>query len=588
MGKVLKFIPLCDQAEARMSSVGEIENITASHAKQTFRGYVLPHRNLKYRKFTDHDCNLYVPKRQWDAEFTIPKSLSNKNRIYEKLLDDLFWGSGEFADGLEIGPILFITGSVGSGKSTFVDYYLRCYCPNYSARRFSYGEKLVLHFDLKGRQTAKEADARIWRNLKKSLERAGIDPEEFGDFTTRETVDAEKIKFALEDISNALLAGGIGHYKYLVIVFDNIDQSPDACQKHCLTIIQDIVEEDSDIEAWRIIFPMWPETLNRLSLESSFASKGVEFTEIALGKVDLSEFYYRRREQLESKLSGSSDLAASKILHEVQNLTEIRYSSFLRDITYGNMVALDRIVIGLLLSDGIQNHQNYSRDHTLSDYRFFDSLVCGTTQYHSANKSNILNPFGWKKSVSDPHQIFIIPYLFQYLDHEAEHKKDTIEEYFFHMGFKTTLTREALKVMARYNLIHIEDECLINPHRNSIAAYLRFINEPAVVDNFAHTTPVLSTHINKGWVKTKGYHSRDFLPRSFTTIKFFEAMAQAENIIDSGISASSGSLAIFRDRVDRWTGKARYQYNNRLEHLKRNGWPIGAKLTEDDWKELFS
>ena len=587
MGEDLKFQTLCDQSEAQRSSVGEITNQTSHHAKQTFRGYVLPHRTVKHPSFTDDECNLYVPKRQWDAEFPVPTNLRRKHRLYEKLLDDLFWGKGEFAEGLDPGKILFLTGSVGSGKSTFVDYYLRCFCPNSSERKELFSEKLVLHFDLKGRQSAAEADARIWRNLERSLRRAGLEPSRFADFKSREPTNAEKIKYALEDISRAVAEGSVDQFRYLVLVFDNIDQSPDPCQKHCLSIIQDIVEEDSDIEVWRILFPMWPETLNRLSLESSFSSKGVEFTEISLGRVDLAEFYKRRRKQLEERLEGSTDIAAANILHEVQNLTEVVYSSFLRDITYGNMVSLDRIVIGLLLSEGIQRHQMYTGDRTLSDYRFFDSLICGTTQYHSSAKSNILNPFAWKKTITDPYQLFIIPYLFIYLEQEAEHRKDEIEDYFYHVGFKTTLVRDALRIMDRYNLIHFEDENLINPHRSAIAAYRRLINEPAVIDNFAHTTAVPAAHIDAKWSRTKGYHPREFLPRCRTTIRFFDAMAQVENMIDSGISDRDGSLSIFRSRVERWTGRARNTYNTRLQYLKEHNWPHGARVSTADWDELL-
>src|SRR4051794_25870121 len=72
-------------------------------------------------------CNPQLTK----AESTIQSQLQVRsasgilldNEYFENEMDQIFWGTN-------FSRYLYIVGDPGSGKSTFLDYYLRCFCPN--------------------------------------------------------------------------------------------------------------------------------------------------------------------------------------------------------------------------------------------------------------------------------------------------------------------------------------------------------------------------------------------------------------------------------------------------------------------------
>ena len=103
-----------------------------------FRSDILPDRADNPR-FHDADIfgGLYLTTRTWKDRIEPPQT----DHPHESLLDMLFWD-----DTFPRKP-LCILGMVGAGKSTLIDYYLRCYCPTRGSRQADFEKKLVLHFD---------------------------------------------------------------------------------------------------------------------------------------------------------------------------------------------------------------------------------------------------------------------------------------------------------------------------------------------------------------------------------------------------------------------------------------------------------
>ncbi len=104
---------------------------------------ILPSRAQFPRSFEHEDvfANLYLSERQWVDEVDFPPADARDR--HEQYLDELFW-SKEVAHGL-----ICVLGAVGSGKSTLVDYYLRCYCGTKGRNRAEFDKKLIVHFDSK-------------------------------------------------------------------------------------------------------------------------------------------------------------------------------------------------------------------------------------------------------------------------------------------------------------------------------------------------------------------------------------------------------------------------------------------------------
>ena len=103
-----------------------------------FRSDILPDR-ADHPRFLDADIfgGLYLTARTWKDRIEAPQT----DYPHETLLDMLFWD-----DTFPRKP-LCILGMVGAGKSTLIDYYLRCFCPTRGNRQADFDKKLVLHFD---------------------------------------------------------------------------------------------------------------------------------------------------------------------------------------------------------------------------------------------------------------------------------------------------------------------------------------------------------------------------------------------------------------------------------------------------------
>ncbi len=103
-----------------------------------FRSDILPDR-ADYPRFHESEIfgNLYLTRRGWKDRIEEPQT----DHPHETLLDALFWD-----DSFPRRP-LCILGMVGAGKSTLIDYYLRCFCPTKGNRNAEFDKKLILHFD---------------------------------------------------------------------------------------------------------------------------------------------------------------------------------------------------------------------------------------------------------------------------------------------------------------------------------------------------------------------------------------------------------------------------------------------------------
>lgn len=114
--------------------------------RQCLRSDILPERSRNPRKFSRREitADLYLDVREWADDRIDARSRTKSS--HELFLDDLFWN-----EKLR-NPRICLIGRVGTGKSTLIDYYLRCYCPNFGCNHSSFERKLVLHFDARGVQ----------------------------------------------------------------------------------------------------------------------------------------------------------------------------------------------------------------------------------------------------------------------------------------------------------------------------------------------------------------------------------------------------------------------------------------------------
>ena len=138
--------------------------------RSSLGGDVLPSRAEFPRKFESHDFNdspyhaLRVAEderldRFWDVA---------EEARYEHLIQEMFWAGLE--DGDNTGDTeLYVLGPIGCGKSTFVDHYLRHFCPCDGDHRLEFDKKLVVHIDLRGESYHKDASENFYNAIIKAV-----------------------------------------------------------------------------------------------------------------------------------------------------------------------------------------------------------------------------------------------------------------------------------------------------------------------------------------------------------------------------------------------------------------------------------
>jgi ABC-type oligopeptide transport system ATPase subunit len=588
----LDYAPLCPREVATLPGISEIAAAVLAPIESAFVGYVLPHRTRDKPTFVRNEAKLYVDKRDWIAKYPVPERVSVVGR-YETLLDGLFWDRGPFT---LVGKsyhkkLLFLVGTIGCGKSTFADYYLRCHFPESTKVDNDFFDSLlIIHCDLKNRQNIPAVNDRIFTNTKSSLERAGVSTSFMPNVMNHPSDRA--IRDVFKTLSDEIAAGKLGRKKYLVLVVDNIDQSPDESQAHCLTLCQDMLEEDSGINFWKIIFPLWPRTLSYLKRKSKLILKSTDFDEVELGHPNLGDFYRKKVKFLRERFKTSDQKTANQLLAEVTTLMDRRYRNFLRELTYGNFTSMDSLIVGLLLSKELMEHRRLSGVHEISDYRFFDSLITGKTNYYDRDNSVILNPFGWRDSES-AQCVLVIPYLLSFFKKDAYNAKGDLISFFLNFQFPEHLLEDALYKMDEYNILHFEqEEAVARIHLRVVEAYKQLIRQPAVIDNFAITTPLPITIANhrNGWKLTRGYEVKDFEARVSTALLFLDAIKEQETLIDIDIENSHNPKATvndFRKRIPYLSIGLKSAYRERLRKLREHGWPRGIEVSETFWDKAL-
>ena len=130
------------RSEARQTRLPARRSIN-SLFNRCYGSDILPSRAQFPRSFQHEDvfANLYLSERQWVDEVDFaPEQGPERHELY---LDELFWSRDV------VHPLICVLGPVGSGKSTLVDYYLRCYCGTKGRNRAEFDKKLIVHFDSK-------------------------------------------------------------------------------------------------------------------------------------------------------------------------------------------------------------------------------------------------------------------------------------------------------------------------------------------------------------------------------------------------------------------------------------------------------
>ena len=273
---------------------------------------ILPDKQSFPRKFREEDIrrNRYHAERE-----PLDSNLKDFNNEYELLLQYYFW-KGLNDSNVKHEPELYITGSVGCGKSTFVDYYIRHFCPERGLHSGEFDKKLCVYFDARGLEYHKEANESFYQGIQSALEEKCKEynielPEKSRGGSISRAQETLKLLSNFCQRSKEL--------RYLVLVLDNLDNCSISVQRQVIRYAQEIRKYDS-INLYRIIIPLWPTTYDKFAETTEALTIGKP--RISLGPPSESGFIKKRldvvRQQVIEGTKLSIDSSSSGILDDIE------------------------------------------------------------------------------------------------------------------------------------------------------------------------------------------------------------------------------------------------------------------------------
>jgi len=293
---------------------------------ETFSEFILP----KQSEFRKEDAYLYTSKRHpikriLDQQVNPPDNW--KDHFYEECLFNICWD-------FEKSPLVFVKSDVGCGKSTFVDFFLRCYCPSNRERKQLYlDNKLIINIDTRSVQNVSEFNDIFFHKMREKIERICLknkyeieienncamwDPkfhwdkkihqiklgnesiENYRIQMVRKIVatvsDEEWVELALKYITKCIETNDNSNpFSAIVLCIDNIDQSTFKVQSRALTIVRNWMSPDSGINIDCYLIPLWPNTMDIIISEIEPLPA---YTEVELGKLKTDDLLEKRSNKL--------------------------------------------------------------------------------------------------------------------------------------------------------------------------------------------------------------------------------------------------------------------------------------------------
>ena len=562
----------------------------------SFGGAIFPDGS----KFYKSQAPLYISARQWivDEDFVC----NNESTKYEEYLDSLFWNEKNKK------RLAFIVGGVGTGKSTFMDYYLRCYCPTESKHKARFSEKLPIIINAKGKHSDGDLIKSFYQQACSAIldrcHKVGIHPDFNGQAIDPKS-DPEGWTIStlrhFRSVIDSDETSTVVPFRYVVIAIDNLDQSPLEVQKRAISLVRDWLTPDYGILPWRVYIPMWPQTLSKLLNSLGQPFRRDEFEEIPLGTVEYSEIINSRKTKAVNgmKYSGIVNVPVTEDIVDGDVVVS-------RSISNENCVRFIEDTyefISRLFGKQIENICNYDLrreiqvwDNLFSSMSLFfswretkkrqkwiystqrvpheiiNSAMTGrTTQYNSA-KARIENLYdcGEFSLLCGLHATVLLRNTTT-----AEVDKGRVTRVLMSAGHHEFDIQRTLDRLFEANMYHeiARDNfgTAFVIHHSTANAYLDLAMHPAYVENCALVTPVKSDY-RKDMNVTTTINSDQFVTRLKSTFAFISA------IKDDEVNLRNATLNRLLEMSDP-------ERQKELEIINTVKWPVFWKAIASRYKE---
>ncbi len=514
---------------------------------------ILPRRKDFPRRFTEKD----IPyNRYYGSRVPIDPLLAelpNDDGQYERLMQSCFWkGIGSPESALH-EPELYVTGPVGSGKSTFVDYYLRHFCPEKGDYPKEFDKKLVVYFDARGLEYQAYASHAFFDRLQSAIEvhckehnvTLNLSP-------SRNSIS--RSQEALNILSDYCMASP--DYKYLVVVLDNLDNCTVSVQRQLIQYVNDI-RNYTDIELYRVIIPLWPTTYDTFSQSTEALTAGKP--RIHLGPPLEAEFIEKRLTVIKDRVieetrlfeGPSSDRPSPGEYADFIDFVDFVFKclqseelgTLIRDLSSGDLRRELWLWEGVLRSTAAQSVWDAYKENPRRkyEYEWMESLIAGDLRTRSGHAGRIANLFAIHHDHITPRDL-LAGFHGCFLLKDCQHRRDWYTS-MVRLGYSEEHLTGLEAAFRRYNLLHPVPEKFTGEnfevHERTVDAYIDLATNVTYVDNMAMVTPV-NHNVQQQISITSGHTTRDLQRRVESSIAFIEFIQSQEIEFMKSIKANIG------------------------------------------------
>lgn len=508
-----------------------------------FDADILPDRWQHPRFFRRADIRdgLYLRDRRVFPECITPGECSGGDQ--EDRLGRKFWAPDARS------AVICVLGRVGSGKSTLVDYYLRCHCyeEGQEADVERFDKKLIIHFDAMAIQDNTDFYHDFFLKAQASIRYQGtLRGCDVDSLVRRRPTQPNNIRewvwAALEELTRSASRREAGSFEHIVLVIDNLDQTTQAVQRRAVTEVEQWLTTPT-IRIWRVILPLWPSTYLSLRNSGFNLLKNAEI--FRAGEFIPEQIIDDRHRALSQRLRDRGPAVgpeAPRFFEQITQGAKARILPVIEGLASGDQRRALALWGGLLRSTGAygiwkqsQVAPDSGRQHV---YEYLDALITGAyVALNHEDSRRIANLFALGQARSRPRDLLIGPHALHLLS-QGHAAQSVLVQHLGDLGYDEPAALHVARQLRDFNVLHeipkaggvVDYEI----HQDVVATYMGgpdrtgLLFEPAYIDNAAMVTPVDPATLARMKV-TRGDRAADFQTRVETTLAFLLFLRDCED-----------------------------------------------------------
>ncbi|MFO0935192.1 MAG: AAA family ATPase [Gemmataceae bacterium] len=562
--------------------------------RRCFENDILPDRIKSPRYFTDEEIFAHLYQHERESNDNIARL---NDYHYEKEIDKKFWHRKDN------NRVLCITGTIGSGKSTLIDYYLRCYCRHQGEHREEFETKFIIHVNVQSINDENSWRQVFYQLLQESIRQQcrirNIDINRLA----KEKGDTVPywgwVNCALESLSDLCYSTDY-EFKYIVIVVDNLDQVRQPMQEKIVGIIERW-SNSTELKIWRIILPMWPSTYFQYKKPNRNLLRNSE--ELKIGVLDPEMLLSKRKDgfsdEIEKALQSSvADVdirdMRSYLQFIIPYLIQSKVHQLVRGLKCSDLRSELRLLGEMVSSDICYIIWQHFREQPDSkrefDYNLKVALISGKYETYHADSSSIANIFRASSKSNHSRDLFA-GYLGLLMLEKCGGEMGTWKNKLKLFGFTDSDCKDIYHYYHLHNFFYElpgrhNDDPLMHIHNGVMIMYNSLIVHPSYIDCMAVVTPI-PEELHGSMKRSFAGRIQEFAQRVETALVFMNYLDREEDSFVDSLRAFRPELKkdINELKVLNLSKKIAHQYKARITALQKENI---SNLPPHWWNKVLS